>query len=57
MASIKNYTLRIPEDMLKKYHYVVKYNGRSVNAQLLQYIRKSIEAFEAEHGEIPESQE
>ncbi len=53
MEKIKNYTLRVPEILLQKYHYVTKHNGRSVNAQLLLYIRKSVEEFERKMGEIP----
>ena len=57
MDKIKSYPLRAPETLLKKFQYIAKYDGRSMNAQLVQCMRKSVAAFEAEHGEIPESQE
>ena len=37
---------------MKKFHHVVAYEGRSVNAQLVLYIRNSVARFEKEHGEI-----
>ncbi len=49
---IKNYTLRIEEDLLRKFRYVAKYDDRSVNAQILNYIKRSIAEFEKEHGKI-----
>ena len=52
MDSVKNYTLRVNETLLKKFHVVAEYDCRSVNAQLLIYMRKSVERFEREHGEI-----
>ena len=36
-----------------KLHYIAKYAGRSANAHILYLIRRDIERFEAEHGEIP----
>lgn len=50
---IKNYTLRIENELLNKFHSLSEYNGRSVNGQLQVYIRKSVERFEKEHGRIP----
>lgn len=52
MSEIKNFTLRIDDDMLKKFHSVCRYDGRSANSQLLIYIRNSIERFEQKHGVI-----
>ena len=52
MGKIKSYSLRVEESLLKKFHYVAKYNGRSVNAQILMYIRKSINKFEEIYGPI-----
>lgn len=49
---IKNYTLRIEQELLQKFHAVADYNGRSVNAQILMYMRKSVANFEKEFGEI-----
>ncbi len=50
--SVKNFTLRMDEQMLNKLHYVADYEGRSANSQLVVLVRKCIEEFEKEHGEI-----
>lgn len=52
MEDKKTYTLRIPAELLAKYHYIARYDGRSVNAQLLVHIKKSIADFEKENGKI-----
>ncbi len=36
-----------------KLHYISKYEGRSANGQILYLIRKCIQEFEKEQGEIP----
>ena len=46
------FTLRTDADLLKKFHYVADYNGRSSNRELEVLIKKHIEEFEKEHGEI-----
>ena len=35
-----------------KLHYISKYEGRSMNGQILYLIRKCIREFEQENGEI-----
>lgn len=52
MAEKKHVSLRLDAELLKKYHYVVDYDHRSINAQLTLYIEKSVEKFEAKHGKI-----
>ena len=52
MENKKHLSLRIDSELLEKFHYVCKYNGRSANSQLNIYIRKSVERFEDEHGKI-----
>ena len=49
---IKHISLRINEETLQKLHYVCAYEGRSINGQLLVYIRDLIADFEKEHGAI-----
>ena len=49
----KHYTLRIDEDLLRRFKHVAKEERRSVNNELLWLIRLNIAEFEAEHGEIP----
>ena len=48
----KHLSLRIEENLLRRFEYVAKYDDRSMNWLLLQLIRKSIDEFEAEHGRI-----
>ena len=50
--AIKNVSIRIEEEMLKKLGYVADYEGRSVNSHVLVLIRESIRAFEETHGKI-----
>ena len=52
MGKEKHFNLRIDEDLLAKFKYVSEYNARSMNNQLLFYIRNAVKAFEKEHGEI-----
>ncbi len=58
MKEQKHLSLRIDEEMLRKFRYVCEYEGRSANRQLLIYIRTAIAEFEKEHGPIePEQKE
>lgn len=50
--STKSISFRIDEEMLKKFHVVAKYDGRSANKQIEILIRKCITDFEKEHGKI-----
>lgn len=47
------YTLRIDRLLFRKFRYVAEWEGRSANREIEQYIKKSVAAFEAEHGKIP----
>ena len=49
----KHFTIRVDEELLRKFRYVAKKDRRSMNNELLCLIRDNIEEFEAEHGEIP----
>ena len=49
---IKHLSLRIDEELFKKFHHVAKYDGRSANSQVLHLIKKCIAEFEKEHGKI-----
>ncbi len=46
------YTLRMDRTLFAKFHYIAKYNGRSANKEIEQYIKRSVQAFEKEHGKI-----
>lgn len=52
MESIKHLSLRIDEDLLKKFRYVAKYEDRSANNQLLYLIRRNIAEFEQKNGTV-----
>ena len=47
------YTMRVDKQMFQKFQYIAKYNGRSANKELEQYLKRCIAKFEEEHGEIP----
>ncbi|MBC8585439.1 Arc family DNA-binding protein [Youxingia wuxianensis] len=50
---IKDFSLRIEEELLEKLHYIADFEGRSVNKELLCLVRRHVAEFEKEHGEIP----
>ena len=49
---IRDFSLRIEDELLKKLHYIAEFEDRSVNRELLRVIRKHVDEFEAEHGKI-----
>ena len=46
------FTLRINEELLKKFRYISEYNARSANSELTTLIKKHIAEFEKENGKI-----
>lgn len=50
--AIKNFSIRIDENVLHKLHIIADYEGRSANGQVLILIRDCIEQYEAKHGPI-----
>ena len=48
----KHLSLRIDEDLLRRFDYVADYDGRSMNGALLYLIRKYIAQFEEKNGKI-----
>ena len=48
----KSLSIRIDSEMLDKLHVIADYEGRSANSQIIVLIRKLIEEYEKEHGEI-----
>ena len=50
--SVKSLSIRIDTETLDKLHYVADHEERSANGQVLILIRKNIDEFEKEHGEI-----
>ena len=52
MNKIRHLSLRIDDEMLRKFRYVCAYDQRSANGQLLIFIRSFITHFEDKHGKI-----
>ncbi|MCI5892294.1 MAG: hypothetical protein MRZ66_02675 [Clostridiales bacterium] len=52
MKKQKHVSIRTDSDMLDKFYYVSRYNGRSGSGQILFLMRSLIEDFEKDHGEI-----
>lgn len=46
-------TLRMDRKLFAKFRYVAEYDGRSANKAIVQMIKRRVEKFEKEHGEIP----
>ncbi|MGI5966938.1 MULTISPECIES: hypothetical protein [Anaerotruncus] len=52
MGKEKSFSLRIDEELLREFRYVCGYYGRSANGQLIFMIRKLVEQFKKQNGEI-----
>lgn len=52
---IKHLSLRIDDELLRKFDYVAKYDDRSMNWYMLHLIKDEIASFEEKHGKIPEN--
>lgn len=48
----KHLGIEVDRELHYKLHYILKYEGRSANGQILFLIRKCIKEFEAAEGEI-----
>ena len=57
MKKTKHISIRIDATMLKKFHSVADYHGRSASRQILYLIHQCIREFEKEHGEIEVEEE
>ena len=51
--SLLRYTLRINRHLFAKFRYIAEYEGRSANKEIEQMMKRRVERFEKEHGEIP----
>lgn len=49
----KHLGLEIDPELHQKLRYIAKYEGRSINGQLLYLIRQCIKGFEETEGPIP----
>lgn len=47
------YTMRIDKKLYLKFRYIADYSGRSVNREIEQMLKRRVEKFEKENGEIP----
>lgn len=52
MEKRKHLGIRIDDELHYKLRYIAKYEGRSVNSQILYLIRKKICEFECQNGKI-----
>lgn len=52
MNKNKHFGIRVEDSIHAKLSYISKYEGRSINGQILYLIQKCIREFEQEHGEI-----
>ena len=50
--AIKNFSLRIDEQLLDKLHAMADYEGRSANGQVVYLIRKAVEQHESKNGKL-----
>ena len=48
----KHLGIEIDPELHRKLKYIAKYEGRSINGQILYLIRQSVRAFEEKEGEI-----
>ena len=53
----KHLSLRIDEELLRKFDCVARYDDRSMNWLLIKMIRKCVAEFEQEHGPIQPTDE
>ena len=48
----KHFGIEVDSELHYKLRYIAKYEGRSINGQIIYLIRKCIKEFEAKDGEI-----
>ena len=48
----KHISIRIDKIVLRKFHYVAKYEARSASGQIMFLINNCIREFEEKHGKI-----
>ena len=52
MKNIKYISVRVEEELHKKFRYVAGAEGRSMNSQVILLIRKCVREYEKVNGEI-----
>lgn len=53
----KHLGLEIDPELHHKLRYIAKYEGRSINGQLLYLVRQCVKEFEEKDGPIPDEEE
>ena len=53
-SNLPQFTLRIPQELLDKMHYIAEYNARSCNKEFEMLARIHIQEFENKNGMITE---
>lgn len=53
MDDILRYTLRVNRKLFKKFRYIAESEGRSANRAIEQFMKKLVQDYENENGEIP----
>lgn len=48
----KHISIRINEELLRKFHFVAKYEDRSASGQIMYLINYCVREFEEKYGEI-----
>ncbi|NMA91513.1 MAG: hypothetical protein GX973_00115 [Firmicutes bacterium] len=48
----KHFSIRINEELLKKFHYVAKYEDRSASGQIMFLINTCVREFEEKYGPV-----
>lgn len=51
-SDLSKFTLRTDSELLKKFHIIADYNGRSANRKIERLMKKHVEEFEEKHGKI-----
>ncbi len=46
------YTLRVDRLLFQKFRYIADSKGRSANREIEQYIKRTVQEYEKEHGSI-----
>ena len=51
--SFKHFGIEVEPELHQKLKYIAKFEGRSINGQIIYLIRQYIKSFEQTEGEIP----
>lgn len=51
-SDLPRYTLRVPDEYLKKIRYIAEENGRSANKEIELLIKLKINEYETKNGKI-----